>query len=159
MALGTLHEPKEGWTVRSFHYYTVYDESGVYHSTPACIFLASDAAGQNRGLQWWYGKQAPTPFHGEWEMGESALVVYFNCKGPSNDDGSAIRLKRAVLQRRPPSQGHSVQYYEGHDECGRRVKMVPYGTFVVRMQRGHLVWCDATTDVQDVGCAKRARAV
>ena len=159
MVLGTLHEPKEGWTLRSFHYYTEHDGSGVYHNTPACVFLASDATGQKVGLQWWSGNQDPTPFHGDWVMGESELVVYFNCKGPSNDDGSARRLKRSVLPRRPPSQEHSVQYYEGHDECGRRVKMVPYGTFVMRMQGGHLVWCDATINVQDVGCAKRAREI
>ena len=134
------HEPKEGWNVKAFHYYTAHHGDEGF-GQPACVFLAEDAEGQQQGVQWWmYGD--PTAFHGDWQQGASTLCLHFNARGPLYDDGSARTLKGTYLQCRPISEEHPTNYYEGYDQSNRRVKMVPYGAWTLRKEGEYLVWED-----------------
>jgi hypothetical protein len=133
-------EPKEGWKLQAFHYYTEHQEGNGYGKA-ACVFLAEDADGEKKGVQWWMHND-PTVFHGDWNQGLSTLVIRFNARGPLHDDGSRRALKGAYLQNRPASEEHVTTFYEGYDACRRLVKMVPYGTWAMKKEGEHLVWAD-----------------
>ena len=130
LAVPQLHEPAAGWSVEAFHYYTV--DAG--HVGPvenwgyaAHMFLARDNSPSRSpaGVQWWYGNNEPTPFHGIWQMGRGSLVAVFNCRGASYPDGSPRRLLTTRLRRA------SSGIYYGEDERNRKVKVESYGKWLV----------------------------
>ena len=131
-ATAVVVEPQADCIVDAFHYYTAVAGDN-WGSTPACLYLASDESGRPRGVQWWsFG--APTAFHGHWERGRGTLRVHFNCRGLVDEAGEPRWLKTTYVHLLPDSS------WVGQDARRQEVKMVQYGSWVVRASNGLLVW-------------------
>ena len=140
-------EPQEGWLLQGFSYFTKQNAEDAWSTSPAVVFLAEDGAGTKQGVQW-FNWGNPTQFHGDWEEGDSTLSLRFNCRGPRHEDGTPRFLKVTYVQLRPRSSEHPlVNVYEGFDQGGRHVKMVPNGAWILTREQGALVWKEAPLKV------------
>jgi hypothetical protein len=141
--------PEEGWQVCGYEYFTKYGgTTAEQYGHPACIFLAQNPTGNvqcgevgQKSVQWW-NNTAPTSFHGEWEqISADVLWIMFNCRGPVDEHGAKLSLKGTYAFKQPADAEHPMPYYVGRDAARRPVKLVPYGTWELRMVEGELLWC------------------
>ena len=126
-----LLEPQADWLVDAFHYWA--DPGGDWSTVPASIYLASDESGQPKGAQFWSWGD-PTVYHGGWQCGRGTLQVRFNCRGPVDEAREPRPLKTTYVHLNPDNS------WVGEDSHRRQVRMVQYGSWVVRSRGGCLVW-------------------
>ena len=162
-AAAFVSEPKAGWSVDAYYYYTSDEPYGAVNESesPACCYLASDCDGHSRGLQWW-SKGDPTSYHGSWTKQEGVMALCFHCMGPVyvDTDSGDVRprlLKTTYVHRR----GEGI--YEGQDQRRHKVRLVKYGSYTVQRcpTGGGLVWVDSASAASGSASAadprKRAR--
>ena len=115
------------WTIMGFTYHmeNAVDEANIY--------LAQSQDGTERLVQFWWGNEAPTPYHGDWAsaMGPSgveAYAVWFNGRGPPRP------LHKAEVYTTGPRRGPHGEMppiMQGVDYAMRRITMEHFGTWLV----------------------------
>ena len=96
-------------------------------TVPATIFLAESPNGDRRSVQFLFGNQDPTPFHGEWRLAPDmdVLTLRFNGRGPGTPDHPRP-MHVAYLFRTAPNEFH------GHDYQGRAIKLTHSATYILK---------------------------
>ena len=108
--------PSAGWKVHGCDYLMEQWERA------ASIYLAMSPDGTQSSVQFWYGDEEPTPYHGYWKKGpDSSLYLVFNGRGPGVDVFDGVQWQRELHGTLVQPCDDNPRIFKGTDYRKRKI--------------------------------------